>query len=75
MRHAKTSRCLIGSGKIEWQRVGEQIDAAMIFAGADFVNMHGVKLLFPSGNRVSLGSQIFSQFDFHLGRRFKRHRI
>jgi len=23
----------------EWQRIGNQIDAAMIFAGADFVNV------------------------------------
>ncbi|HTG28837.1 MAG TPA: hypothetical protein VK818_11515 [Methylomirabilota bacterium] len=24
----------------EWQRIGNQIDAAMIFAGPDFVNVH-----------------------------------
>jgi hypothetical protein len=24
----------------EWQRIGDWIDAAMIFAGPDFVNMH-----------------------------------
>jgi hypothetical protein len=24
----------------EWQRVGNQIDAAMIFAGTDFVSVH-----------------------------------
>jgi hypothetical protein len=24
----------------EWQRIGNQIDAAMIFAGADFVKVH-----------------------------------
>jgi hypothetical protein len=27
-------------GKIERQRIGNQIDAAMIFARADFVNVH-----------------------------------
>ena len=26
----------------EWQRVGNQIDAAFSFAGADFVNAHGM---------------------------------
>jgi hypothetical protein len=25
----------------EWQRIGNQIDTAMIFARADFVNAHG----------------------------------
>ena len=25
----------------KWQRIGNQIDAAMIFARADFVNVHG----------------------------------
>ncbi len=24
----------------EWQRIGNQIDAAFVFAGADFVNVH-----------------------------------
>lgn len=26
--------------KKEWQRIGDQIDAAVIFARADFVNVH-----------------------------------
>jgi len=26
----------------EWQRIGNQINAAMIFARADFVNVHGM---------------------------------
>ena len=26
----------------EWQRIGNQIDAAMIFARADFVNVHRI---------------------------------
>jgi len=25
----------------EWERIGNQIDAAMIFAGANFVSVHG----------------------------------
>src|SRR6266566_2023701 len=49
--------------------------AASIFARADFVNVHRIKLLFPSSNGVSFSSQIPSQFDLHLGRRLKRHWI
>jgi len=26
----------------EWQRIGDQIDAAFVFAGADFVNVDGM---------------------------------
>jgi hypothetical protein len=59
----------------EWQRIRDEIDVTFIFAQADFVNMHGIKLLFPSGDRVSFSSQVFSQFDFHLGRRFEGHWI
>jgi hypothetical protein len=57
------------------QRIGNQISSAMIPARADLVNMHGIKLLFPSGNRVPFSSQIFRQFDLHLGRGLKRHWI
>jgi len=35
----------------EWQRIGNQIDAAMVFAGADFVNVHHFGL---RGNRFTI---------------------
>ena len=50
-------------------------EAEAIFARADLVNMHGIKLLFPSSNCVPVSSQIFSQFDLHLSRCLERHRI
>jgi hypothetical protein len=59
----------------EWEGIENQIDAAMIFAGPDFVKRAWDKSSFPSGNRVSFSSQIFSQFHFHLGRRLEGHRI
>jgi hypothetical protein len=56
----------------EWQRIGNQVDAAMIFAGTDFVKVHRIKRLFPSRNRIPLRSQIISQFHLHLHRRLTR---
>ena len=37
----------------EWQRIGNQNDAALIFAGADFVNVHGRRLASDISNRKS----------------------
>ena len=40
----------------EWQRIGDQIDAAMVFARADFVSVHQLqprKLVFQSQARLS----------------------
>jgi hypothetical protein len=41
--HPSLSFCvwLAISKATEWQRIGNQIDAAFIFARADFVNVHG----------------------------------
>ena len=33
----------------EWQHIGDEIDAAMIFAGADFVNLRGGRWLPSTG--------------------------
>src|SRR5436309_2099136 len=45
----------------EWQRIGNQIDAAMIFAGAHFVNVHPsstVRFCLPPNLRLRLSSGV-----------------
>jgi hypothetical protein len=39
IRQSKTRSCEALPQSTEWQRIGNQIDAAMIFAGAYFVNV------------------------------------
>jgi len=41
----------------EWQRIGDQIDAAFIFAGADFVNVFNLCHLFSGAATVCLRSE------------------
>jgi hypothetical protein len=40
--HARAKRDFGAPQPTEWQRVRNQIDAAMIFARADFVNAHEI---------------------------------
>jgi len=48
-RSAQSSK--IGRQPTEWQRIGKQFEAAMIFARSDFVNVHHFSL---RGNRFTI---------------------
>jgi hypothetical protein len=51
----------VNAGATEWQRIGNQIDAATIFARADFVNVsQGFRILRASFSRRSLSLSSFA---------------
>jgi len=53
----------------EWQRFGNQIDAAMTFARSDFVNVHFLRLwsLLLNGHfgRLDYGENLVALFEIH----------